>query len=123
MVAGRRAALSHQHRIFHSSKAGMKSAPSVAEPVSFSSRLASWPKENPFLFQLGIATAKTSGADLIVQVSGNTADSYCSNVSLKLTLTSSLLSHAFNRLLSRERNGTRLTGSVMEFLWFLVSRI
>jgi len=31
------------------------------------SKISNFPKENPFIFQLGIATAKTSAADLIVQ--------------------------------------------------------
>jgi len=66
VAGGRRSAQLQQQRIFHTSHANLKSAPPLAEPSSFS-KLANWPKEHPFLFQLGIATTKTSGADLIVQ--------------------------------------------------------
>ena len=70
VVVGRRSAQLQQQRIYHFSKSTSKSvrtdAPLLAE--SSFSKLGNWPKEHPFLFQLGIATAKTSGADLIVQV-------------------------------------------------------
>lgn len=66
LAGGRRSAQLQQQRIFHSSHANLKSASPLAEPSAFS-KLANWPKEHPFLFQLGIATTKTSGADLIVQ--------------------------------------------------------
>jgi len=50
-----------QSRIsFHSSRPSSSSSSSGG---SFSN----WTKENPFLFQLGVATAKTSAADLMVQ--------------------------------------------------------
>lgn len=41
----------------------LKSTKVVEEPVA-----ESFAKRNPFLFQLGVATGKTAGADLIVQV-------------------------------------------------------
>jgi len=49
---------------FHSSR---KQCAVVTDSAGSSSTSGSWAKDNPFLFQLGIATAKTSGADLMVQ--------------------------------------------------------
>jgi len=73
-------------RVFHSTVKSFKSAPvmesaakksaaeSVAKPSVKASTSSSGPmafaKENPFVFQLGVATVKTSAADLLAQVVG-----------------------------------------------------
>ncbi|KAL3907498.1 MAG: hypothetical protein SGILL_008849 [Bacillariaceae sp.] len=54
-------------RVYHNSFRTMKasvdrSATKVAPPKE------SWAKENAFLFQLGVATVKTSAADLVAQI-------------------------------------------------------
>jgi hypothetical protein len=36
--------------------------------VKVATKKESWAKENPFLFQLGVATVKTSAADLVAQM-------------------------------------------------------
>mmetsp|Transcript_4112 Transcript_4112/g.8820 ORF Transcript_4112/g.8820 Transcript_4112/m.8820 type:complete len:258 (-) Transcript_4112:971-1744(-) len=52
-----------------SSKSISKNAatPPPPPPASFSSRVASFAKEQPFVFQLVVATGKTSAADLVCQ--------------------------------------------------------
>lgn len=47
-------------RFYQSSKPKLSS--------SSSNSIASFPKNNPFTFQLIVATAKTSGADIVAQV-------------------------------------------------------
>jgi hypothetical protein len=54
-----------QSRIFFHSSKSKKCA--AAESAASSSGIGNFAKENPFLFQLVIATTKTSGADLMVQ--------------------------------------------------------
>lgn len=70
-------------RVFHMSSQALKSAPTMppgakkaAEPAmktstesaTKSSGVMSFAKENPFVFQLGVATVKTSAADLMAQM-------------------------------------------------------
>jgi hypothetical protein len=72
-------------RVLHSTAHSLKSAPAVestkkvatdtvakvsAEGGATSTGLMSFVKENPFVFQLGVATVKTSAADLMAQVAG-----------------------------------------------------
>lgn len=72
-------------RVFHSTIKSFKSAPVVestkktatetiakppAEAGASSGGIMGFAKENPFTFQLGVATVKTSGADLLAQVVG-----------------------------------------------------
>jgi hypothetical protein len=40
----------------------------VSETIKKEASSSSWAKENPFLFQLGVATVKTSAADLVAQM-------------------------------------------------------
>lgn len=53
----------HTARILNSSTKRLKSY-SATQP----SKIASFPKDNPFAFQLIVATAKTSAADLVAQI-------------------------------------------------------
>lgn len=62
-------------RVYHSSVRTLKSSPTAdsaakaaAEASAKEASSASWAKENPFLFQLGVATVKTSAADLVAQM-------------------------------------------------------
>lgn len=66
-------------RVYHSSMRSTKSSPTAesaaksvvdtaSKEVSSSASSSSWAKENPFLFQLGVATVKTSAADLVAQM-------------------------------------------------------
>lgn len=68
-------------RVYHKSirnlKASVDRSSSSAESTTTAAKMASeavkkesssWTKENPFLFQLGVATVKTSAADLVAQV-------------------------------------------------------
>ena len=72
-------------RVFHSTVKSLKSAPAMestkkaagdaivkpsSEAGSSSGGIMSFAKENPFIFQLGVATGKTSAADLMAQVVG-----------------------------------------------------
>jgi Mpv17 / PMP22 family len=72
-------------RTFHSTWQSLKSTPGVestkkagtetianvsTEASASSGGIMSFAKENPFVFQLGVATAKTSAADLVAQVVG-----------------------------------------------------
>lgn len=72
-------------RTFHQSLQSLKSAPVVestkkvgantatkvaSETSASSGGVMAFAKENPFVFQLGVATAKTSAADLLAQVVG-----------------------------------------------------
>mmetsp|Transcript_6269 Transcript_6269/g.9792 ORF Transcript_6269/g.9792 Transcript_6269/m.9792 type:complete len:262 (-) Transcript_6269:772-1557(-) len=65
-------------RVYHHSVRSMKASVDgptatgsaskiVAETATKESSSSSWAKENPFLFQLGVATVKTSAADLVAQ--------------------------------------------------------
>jgi electron transfer flavoprotein alpha/beta subunit len=40
----------------------------ASETIKNKASSSSWAKENPFLFQLGVATVKTSAADLVAQM-------------------------------------------------------
>ena len=40
----------------------------IAAETAAKEASSSWAKENPFLFQLGVATVKTSAADLVAQM-------------------------------------------------------
>jgi hypothetical protein len=60
-------AWSHQQNLLRTTV--RQSTNKTTESVGIASQISSFPKNNPFLFQLGIATLKTSAADLIVQVS------------------------------------------------------
>ena len=40
----------------------------ASETIKKEASSSSWAKENPFLFQLGVATVKTSAADLVAQM-------------------------------------------------------
>jgi hypothetical protein len=61
-------------RVYHSSMQSLKSSPTAESAARVSAEAAakdassSWVKENPFLFQLGVATVKTSAADLMAQI-------------------------------------------------------
>eukprot|EP00560_Eucampia_antarctica_P000432 CAMPEP_0197831348 /NCGR_PEP_ID=MMETSP1437-20131217/9487_1 /TAXON_ID=49252 ORGANISM="Eucampia antarctica, Strain CCMP1452" /NCGR_SAMPLE_ID=MMETSP1437 /ASSEMBLY_ACC=CAM_ASM_001096 /LENGTH=244 /DNA_ID=CAMNT_0043434223 /DNA_START=195 /DNA_END=929 /DNA_ORIENTATION=+ len=54
-------------RIFHSTKQMSKNK-DASSSSSSSGGVMNFPKDHPFAFQLGIATTKTSGADLLAQV-------------------------------------------------------
>jgi hypothetical protein len=61
-------------RVYHSSVRSFKSSPTAVSRAKVVAETAtkeassSWAKENPFLFQLGVATVKTSAADLVAQM-------------------------------------------------------
>ena len=55
-----RMTLNSSRRVFHSTKLSNQSSEATSA--------MSFPKKHPFIFQLGIATVKTSGADLMAQV-------------------------------------------------------
>jgi hypothetical protein len=67
-------------RVYHNSVRNLKASvdrSATAESTATATKVAtetvkkestSWAKENPFLFQLGVATVKTSAADLVAQM-------------------------------------------------------
>ncbi|KAG7356135.1 Mpv17 / PMP22 family protein [Nitzschia inconspicua] len=64
-------------RVYHNSLRNLKAsvdrpaesaAAKVASETVTKEASSSWAKENPFLFQLGVATVKTSAADLVAQM-------------------------------------------------------
>lgn len=61
-------------RVYHNSirslKASVKppSAANTEKAAAETAKKSSFAKENPFVFQLGVATAKTSAADLVAQI-------------------------------------------------------
>jgi hypothetical protein len=59
-------------RVYHSSirslKASANGAKKTPPPAAAETAKGSFAKENPFVFQLGVATAKTSAADLVAQI-------------------------------------------------------
>lgn len=59
----------HTQRVFHSTGKGSKSAEVSATTAAPSSSggIMSFPKEHPFVFQLIVATGKTSAADIVCQ--------------------------------------------------------
>lgn len=54
-------------RVYHSTRQNAKSASEDASNAVSSGGIMSFPKDHPFTFQLIVATAKTSGADLVCQ--------------------------------------------------------